>query len=31
MKVQGRRKIGRPRRRWLDKVRDDYEREGTVG
>ena len=23
MKVQGRRKRGRPRRRWLDKVRDD--------
>ena len=31
MKVQGRRKIGRPKRRWLDRVRDDIEREGTVG
>ena len=23
MKVQGRRKRGRPKRRWLDKVKDD--------
>ena len=23
MKVQGRRKRGRPKRRWLDRVRDD--------
>ena len=31
MKVQGRRKRGIPKRRWLDKVKDDnYQREGTV-
>ena len=30
MKVQGRRKRVRPKRRWLDKVKDDI-KEGTVG
>ena len=30
MEVQGRRKRGRPKRRWLDSVWDDI-REGTVG
>ena len=29
MKVQGRRNMGRPTRRWLDRLRD-YQREGTV-
>ena len=29
MKVQGRRNMGRPTRRWLDSLRD-YQREGTV-
>ena len=28
MKVQGRRKIGRPKRRWLDKVKDDIKEKG---
>ena len=28
MKVQGRRKRGRPKRRWLDKVEDDIEEKG---
>ena len=28
MKVQGRRKRGRPKRRWLDKVRDDMKEKG---
>ena len=28
MKVQGRRKRGRPKRRWLDKVRDDIKEKG---
>ena len=28
MKVQGRRKGGRPKRRWLDKVKDDIKEKG---
>ena len=28
MKVQGRRKRGRPERRWLDKVKDDIKEKG---
>ena len=28
MKVQGRRKRGRPRRRWLNRVRDDIKKKG---
>ena len=28
MKVQGRRKRGRPKRRWLDKVSDDIKEKG---
>ena len=28
MKVQGRRKRGRPMRRWLDKVKDDIKEKG---
>ena len=28
MKVQGRRKRGRPKRRWLDKVKDDIKEKG---
>ena len=28
MKVQGRRKRGRPKRRWLDKVMDDIKEKG---
>ena len=28
MKVQGRRKRGRPKRRWLDKVKDDMKEKG---
>ena len=28
MKVQGRRKRGRPKRRWLDKVKDDSKEKG---
>ena len=28
MKVQGRTKRGRPKRRWLDKVRDDIKEKG---
>ena len=28
MKVQGRRKRGRPKRRWLDKVKDDTKEKG---
>ena len=31
MKVQGRRKIGRPKRRWLDRVRDDIKEKGLSG
>ena len=31
MKVQGRRKRGRPKRRWLDKVKDDIKDEGPCG
>ena len=27
-KLQGRRKIGRPKRRWLDKVKDDIKEKG---
>ena len=28
IKVQGRRKRGRPKRRWLDKVKDDIKEKG---
>ena len=28
MKVQGRRNTGRPKKRWLDKVKDDIKRKG---
>ena len=28
MEAQGRRKRGRPKRRWLDRVRDDIEEKG---
>ena len=28
MKVQGRRKRGRPKRRWLEKVKDDIKEKG---
>ena len=28
MKVQGRRKRGRPKRRWLDKLKDDIKEKG---
>ena len=28
MKVQGRRKIGRTKRRWLDKLKDDIKEKG---
>ena len=28
MKVQGRRKRGRPKRRWLDKVKDYIKKKG---
>ena len=28
MKVQGRRKTGRPKRRWLDKVKDHIKEKG---
>ena len=31
MDVQGRRKRGRPKRRWLDKVRDDIKEKGLSG
>ena len=31
MKVQGRRKRGRPKRRWLDRVRDDIVEKGQSG
>ena len=30
IEVQGRRRRGRPKRRWLENARDD-QREGTVG
>ena len=30
MKVQGRRKRGRPKRRWLDKVKDDIKEKGLA-
>ena len=28
MKVQGRRKRGRPKRRWMDKVKEDIKEKG---
>ena len=31
MKIQGRRKRGRPKRRWLDKVKDDIKEKGLSG
>ena len=31
MKVQGRRKRGRPKRRWLDNVRDNMKENGLSG
>ena len=31
MKVQGRRKRGRPRRRWLNKLKDDINEKGLYG
>ena len=31
MKVQGRRKRGRPKRRWLDRVRGDIKEKGLSG
>ena len=31
MTVQGRRKTGRPKRRWLDKVKDDTKEKGLSG
>ena len=31
MKVHGRRKIGRPKRRWLDRVKDDIKEKGLSG
>ena len=31
MIVQGRRKIGRPERRWLDRVKDDIKERGLSG
>ena len=30
MIVQGRRKRGRPKRRWLDKVKDDIKEKGLL-
>ena len=30
MKVQGRRKRGRPKRRWLDKVKDAIKEKGLL-
>ena len=30
MKVQGRRKRGRPKRRWLDKAKDDIKEKGLL-
>ena len=30
MKVQGRRKRGRPKRRWLDRLRDDIKEKGLA-
>ena len=30
MKVQGRRKRGRPKRRWLDKVKDGIKGKGLM-
>ena len=30
MKVQGRRKRARPKRRWLDKVKDDIKEKGLL-
>ena len=31
MKVQGRRKRRRPKRRWLDKVKEDIKEKGVKG
>ena len=31
MKVQGRRRRGRPKRRWLDKLKDDINEKGLSG
>ena len=31
MKLQGRRKRGRPKRRWFDRVRDDIKEKGLSG
>ena len=31
MKVQGRRKRGRPKRRWLDRMRDGIKEKGLSG
>ena len=31
VKVRGRRKRGRPKRRWLDQVRDDIKGKGLSG
>ena len=31
MEVQGRRKRGRPKRRWLDKVKNDINEKGMSG
>ena len=31
MKVQGRRKKGRPKRRWLDRLRDGIKEKGLSG
>ena len=31
MEVQGRRMSGRPKRRWLDRVRDDIKVKGLSG
>ena len=31
MKVQGIRKIGRPKRRWLDRLSDDIKGKGLSG
>ena len=30
MQVQGRRKRGRPKRRWMDKVKDDIKEKGLL-
>ena len=31
IKIKGRRKRGRPKRRWLDRVRDDIQENGLSG